>query len=64
MCLLLISRKYVIYVRSGFLLVLRIGCVILLSHSLGLSYNYSHELHEKSLAASPNLLQYFEKNAL
>ena len=40
--LLCITRSYVVSVRRDFhfFLVLRVGCVILLWHSLGLSYNY------------------------
>ena len=41
-CLLLFTCNYVVSVRKGFLilLVLGMGCVILLCHSLGLPYNY------------------------
>ena len=34
------TRSYVVSVRRGFLLVLGKGCVFLLWHSLGLSYNF------------------------
>ena len=39
----IVTCNYVVSVRRGFifLLVLGIGCIILLWHSLGLPYNYS-----------------------
>ena len=42
-----ITCNYVVSVRRGFpfLLVLEIGCVILLWHSLGIPYNHSGNLH-------------------
>ena len=41
-CLLSFTCNYVVSVRRGFLflMVLGMGCVILLWHSLGLPYNY------------------------
>ena len=36
----LIARNFVVSVWRGLLLVLRIGCIILLWHSLGLLYNF------------------------
>ena len=41
-CLLSFTCNYVVFVRRGFLflLVLGMGCVVLLWHSLGLLYNY------------------------
>ena len=48
--LLSFTCNYVVSVRKGFLflLVLVIGCVILLWHSLGLLYNYSDHSWRKT----------------
>ena len=50
-CLISFTCNYVVSVRRGFLflLVLGMGCVILLWHSLCLPYNYSLSLPKRSL---------------
>ena len=58
-CLLLFTFNYVVSVRRGFLflLLLGIGCVILLWHSLGLSYNYFEILSPDDQTRDPQGLQ-------
>ena len=48
-CLLSLTCNYVVSVRRGFLLVLGMGCVFLLWHSLCLAYNYFTRPNNKLL---------------
>ena len=57
-CLLLLTCNYVVSVRKGFLWVLGMGYVILLWHSLSLSYNYFNYYPCTNVAMQSTAVQY------